>query len=78
MTVERVAAPGRESSSGWNSDKDNRGRIYPTFSAGWQNRYNFRYQIKTLNPKPAPKNCPDPKTTKQYKALQNKEIHLFY
>ena len=46
MTVERVAAPGRESSSGFNSDKDNRGRIYPTFSAGWQNRYNFRYQIK--------------------------------
>ena len=77
MTVERVAAPGRESSSGWNSDKDNQGRIFPTFSAGWQNRYNFRYQIKSLNKAPPPKNCPkcpDPKTTNQYKALQNKEI----
>ena len=72
MRVERVAAPGRESSSGWNSEKDN-GLIYPTFSAGWQNRYNFRYQIKRLNKAPPPKNCPkcpDPKTTLPFKALK--------
>lgn len=62
MFIERVAAPGGASSRNWNGEKDGSGRIYPKFSAGWQNKYNFRYQIRRLNPEP-PK-PPDPKIKK--------------
>ena len=82
MFVERVAAPGAASSRGWNGDKDGSGRIYPKFSAGWENRYNFRYQIKRLNPKP-----PDPRIkkleterddAKRALASSNKKLGIIY
>ena len=80
LNIERVA------SSGFSSDKvksstDLRdgNNMYPPFSAGWGSRKRFAYKVLS-KPKPKQKRqrkpppqekCPDPKTTKQYKELQN-------
>ena len=74
LNIERIASSNFGSDKVMSStDLRDGNNMYPPFSAGWGLPKRFAYKVLSKS-QPKAEKCPDPKTTREYKSLQNKEI----